>query len=238
MRSTSSSAAAAVVAILWAIRQYRPEPRLPWLVFAVGNVLFVAGDIAFDISPNAAPPAVADYLYLIAYPLFAALPVMLLVSSGSHRRIGALVDAAIVTLAFVVFEWIFVIEPALHQGWPLGQRVVVGVPLSLDGHRPARCIRRLLRLAGMAHARVRAPRRRRGVPAPRRHRQHDQCVGLLRWKLDQLAVDGLLHLLDGRGAAPVHAEAVETHRGTRNTASGAGGSSPSPEPSSPSPSRV
>ncbi|HEY8029648.1 MAG TPA: HAMP domain-containing sensor histidine kinase [Gaiellaceae bacterium] len=117
----------AVVAILWAIRRYRPEPRLPWLVFAVGNALFVAGDIAFDISPNAAPPAVADYLYLIAYPLFAALPVMLLVSSGSHRRIGALVDAAIVTLAFVVFEWIFVIEPALHQGWPLGQRAVVGV---------------------------------------------------------------------------------------------------------------
>ena len=116
-----------VVAILWAIRRYRPEPRIPWLVFAVGNALFVAGDIAFDISPNAAPPAVADYLYLIAYPLFAALPVMLLVSSGSHRRIGALVDAAIVTLAFVVFEWIFVIEPALHQGWPLGQRVVVGV---------------------------------------------------------------------------------------------------------------
>src|SRR5579872_7481834 len=58
-----------VVAILWAIRRYRPEPRVPWLVFAVGNALFVAGDIAFDISPNAAPPAIADYLYLVAYPL-------------------------------------------------------------------------------------------------------------------------------------------------------------------------
>ena len=115
-----------VVAILWAVRHYRPKPALPWLVFAAGNVLFIAGDIAFDISPNAAPPAIADYLYLIAYPLFAAVPVMLVVSSGSHRRIGALTDAAIVTLAFAVFEWIFVIEPALHQSWPLGQRIVVG----------------------------------------------------------------------------------------------------------------
>ena len=116
-----------VGAILWAVRRYRPKPLLPWLVFAAGNTLFVAGDIAFDISPNATAPAVADYLYLIAYPLFAALPVMLVVSSGSHRRPGALADAWIVTLAFVVFEWIFVIQPALHQDWPVGQRVVVGV---------------------------------------------------------------------------------------------------------------
>ena len=116
-----------VVAILWAIRRYRPEPREAWLVFALATAIFVAGDIAFDISPNASPPAVADYLYLIAYPLFAALPVMLVLASGSHRRIGALVDAAIVTLAFVVFEWVFVVEPALHHHGQLGQRVVAGV---------------------------------------------------------------------------------------------------------------
>src|ERR1700757_2877522 len=95
-----------VVAILWAIRRYRPEPREAWLVFALATPIFVAGGIAFDISPNASPPAGADYLSLIAYPLFAALPVMLVLASGSHRRIGALVDAAIVTLAFVVFEWV------------------------------------------------------------------------------------------------------------------------------------
>jgi signal transduction histidine kinase len=116
-----------VVAIVWAIRRYRPTPRVAWLLFAVATVLFVAGDIAFDISPDASQPATADYLYLIAYPLFAALPVILVIASGSHRRVGALVDAAIVTLAFVVFEWIFVTEPALHHHLLLGQRVVVGV---------------------------------------------------------------------------------------------------------------
>ena len=116
-----------VVAVLVAIRRYRPSPRLAWLVFAFGNMLFVAGDIAFDAAPTAGDPSTADYLYLIAYPLFAALPVMLVVASGSHRRVGALVDAAIVTLAFVVFEWIFVTEPALHHHLLLGHRVVVGV---------------------------------------------------------------------------------------------------------------
>jgi signal transduction histidine kinase len=116
-----------VVAIVWSIRRWRPEPRLPWLVFAAANMLFVAGDIAFDISPDAAKPAVADYLYLIAYPLFAALPVILIVRSRIHRRVGALTDAAIVTLAFVVFEWIFVMQPNLHAGGPLGPRLVEGV---------------------------------------------------------------------------------------------------------------
>src|SRR5438270_9982610 len=115
-----------VVAILWAILRYRPTPRAAWLMFAFANALFVAGDIAFDISPGAGHPSTADYLYLIAYPFLAALPVMLVVASGSHRRVGALVVAAIVTLAFVVFEWVFVTEPSLHHH-PLGHRVVVGV---------------------------------------------------------------------------------------------------------------
>jgi signal transduction histidine kinase len=118
---------ACVLAVLWAVRHWRPSTRLPWLLFALGNALFVAGDIFFDFAPNASQPAVADDLYFVAYSLYAALPVMLIVRSGGFRRIGALTDAAIVTLAFVVFEWIFVMEPALHAGGPLGQRIVNGV---------------------------------------------------------------------------------------------------------------
>jgi signal transduction histidine kinase len=114
-----------IVAILWAVRRYKPKPRLPWYTFALGNALFVAGDILFDFYPNWSAPAPADYLYLVAYPLYAATAVMLLVSSGGHRRIGALADAVIVTLAFGVFEWIFVMEPYLHHG-PLGQEIVFG----------------------------------------------------------------------------------------------------------------
>jgi signal transduction histidine kinase len=115
-----------VVAILWAVRHYRPKPALPWLVFALGNALFVAGDIVVDVYPNWSQPGPADYLYLTAYPLLAATAIMLVVASGSHRRLGALTDAAIVTLAFTVFEWIFVAEPTLRLSGPLGQQIVVG----------------------------------------------------------------------------------------------------------------
>jgi signal transduction histidine kinase len=115
-----------IVAILWAVRRYRPKPALPWLVFAVGTVLFVAADIVVDVYPNWAQPNASDYLYLTAYPLFAATAVMLVVSSGSHRRLGALTDAAIVTLAFAVFEWIFVAQPTINMSGPVGQLIVVG----------------------------------------------------------------------------------------------------------------
>jgi signal transduction histidine kinase len=115
-----------IVAIVWAVRHYRPQPRLPWLVFAAGNVLFVAGDIVFDVYPDWTSPSPADYLYLTAYPLFAATAVMLVASSGSFRRFGAITDAAIVTLAFAAFQWIFVMQPALDMPGPLGQQIVLG----------------------------------------------------------------------------------------------------------------
>jgi signal transduction histidine kinase len=118
---------AAVGAILWGVHTFRPKPALPWFVFATGVCLFVIGDILLDAYPNWTSPSAADWFYLAAYPLFASTVVMLVVSTGSHRRLGAVTDALIVTLAFAVFEWTFVMAPALHAGGPLGQRVVLGV---------------------------------------------------------------------------------------------------------------
>jgi signal transduction histidine kinase len=116
----------AVASIAYGVEHYRPEPPLPWIVLAVGLCLFIAGDIVFDVYPNWTSPSPADGLYLTAYPLFAATVVMLVVSSGSHRRIGALADGAIVMVAFAAFEWIFVMSPTLGRPGPLGERIVLG----------------------------------------------------------------------------------------------------------------
>jgi len=120
-------AGAALLSILWGARHYRPVPAHPWYAFAAGIALFIAGDVLTDVYPNWVSPAPADYAYLAGYPLLAAAVVMLVVWSGSHRRAGALVDAAIVTVAFAIFQWALVISPALHSSGPLGQRVVLGV---------------------------------------------------------------------------------------------------------------
>ena len=118
--------------ILWGIRTYQPRPVLPWVVFAVGNGLFVAGDAVFDFYPNATSPSAADVLYLSAYPLFALSVVLLLIASQGHRGGGALVDAGIVTLAFAVFQWIFVMQPAIHGDGTLGAKIVYGLYPAMD----------------------------------------------------------------------------------------------------------
>ncbi|HKB94340.1 MAG TPA: ATP-binding protein [Gaiellaceae bacterium] len=119
-------AVASIAGILYGIRRFRPKPALPWYLFAAGQALFFAGDVVFDVYPNWSTPSPADYLYLGGYPLLAAMALMLVASSGGFRRIGAMVDGLIVTLAFAVFQWLFIMAPALHQGGPLGARIVLG----------------------------------------------------------------------------------------------------------------
>ena len=108
-------AAGALLSVLWGARHYRPVPLSPWFLFAAGIGLFIVGDILTDIYPDWVSPAPDDYAYLAGYPLLAAALVMLVVASGSHRRVGALLDAAIVTVAFAIFQWILVMSPALHM---------------------------------------------------------------------------------------------------------------------------
>jgi len=119
-------AGVALAAVIWAVRRYRPRPALPWLVFAGGIALFIAGDVLTDVYPHWASPSPADGFYLAAYPLFAAMAVMLVVSSGGYRRLGAIADGLIVTFAFAVFQWIFVMSPALHEHGSVGGRIVLG----------------------------------------------------------------------------------------------------------------
>src|SRR3989337_3762162 len=65
----------AVVAIGIGVWRNRPEHRLPWLLFAGGQALFLAGDVAFSLYERvfqATPfPSAADALYLGGYPLLA-----------------------------------------------------------------------------------------------------------------------------------------------------------------------
>ncbi|HLX19764.1 MAG TPA: HAMP domain-containing sensor histidine kinase [Gaiellaceae bacterium] len=117
----------AILEIAYGVRRYRPVPWSPWLVFALGIAAFIAGDIFTDAQPNAVSPSPSDISYLVGYPLLAATVVMLVISSGSHRRTGALLDAMIVTFAFSTFQWIYVMFPAVHASGPLGGRIVLGI---------------------------------------------------------------------------------------------------------------
>jgi signal transduction histidine kinase len=102
----------AVVAIVWCARD-----SVPWLLFAAGNLLFSVGDDVGAGFWNGSPPvpSVADAFYLAGYPLLAAGLVLLLFKSGSHRRTAALADATIVTFAFLLVQWVYLLDGILDS---------------------------------------------------------------------------------------------------------------------------
>ncbi|MGZ4355168.1 MAG: sensor histidine kinase, partial [Gaiellaceae bacterium] len=113
-----------VLAMFWAVRRYRPPTPLPWILFALGNLSFVIGDVIFDIEPNISSPSVADGFYLAGYPLIAAGLILLFVHAGGHHRVAAVAEAGIATFAFALIQWTFVMHPALTGSGSYASRVV------------------------------------------------------------------------------------------------------------------
>ena len=66
----------AVAAIVAGVGWHKPARRLPWLLFAAGQLLFVLGDVLFGLYEhdlgNTPSPSAADGLYLLGYPALAA----------------------------------------------------------------------------------------------------------------------------------------------------------------------
>jgi signal transduction histidine kinase len=125
--------AGAVLATLWAVREHRPERRLPWILFALGNACFVVGDLITIFDPDAVSPSPADVAYLAGYPLLAAGLLILMFAAGGRTRVPALGDAGIVTVAFAIFQWVWVMGPAVQGGGgDLDASIVYGLYPAMD----------------------------------------------------------------------------------------------------------
>jgi len=128
-----SLGAAASLAILAGVRRFRPEHRLPWLLLSAGNALFVIGDVLSDLSVGAAwVPSPSDGFYLAGYPFLTAALVLLVLSAGGRDRTAAFADVGIVTCAFALFQWVFVMAPAIRAGSGTSGQVVAGLYPAMD----------------------------------------------------------------------------------------------------------
>jgi class 3 adenylate cyclase len=107
----ATSVAAIVAGVAW----YRPRHPAPWLLFAAGQLLFVAGDVTFGLLQHvfhdSAFPSPADGLYLAGYPVLAAGLWLLVRQRSAGRDWGVLIDAATVTVALGVVAWELLIVP-------------------------------------------------------------------------------------------------------------------------------
>ncbi len=136
----------AVLVALIGIWKNKPDRRLPWLLMAVGQGMFVAGDILwnwYEAIGEDPFPSMADALYLAGYP-FIALGLLLLIRrrlGGGDR--GGILDAAILTTACATLSWTFFIQPqlvgteldplslAITLAYPVADLLLIGVAMGL-----------------------------------------------------------------------------------------------------------
>jgi diguanylate cyclase (GGDEF)-like protein len=119
--------AAAVVAIVAGSRG--KGHRLPWLLMAAGQALFVAGDLTWvfygrvlHVDPWPSP---ADGLYLAGYPVLAVALWLLLRDRSPGRDVAGLLDAAIVSSSLGVLGWVWLVGPlAAVPGQPLTELLI------------------------------------------------------------------------------------------------------------------
>ncbi len=101
-----STAVAIAVGVAW----YRPRPMLPWLLFIVAQVLFIAGDF-FYYTYDLSFPSLADGFYIAYYPIQAAGFLLLIRSRTPGKDWASLLDALIIAVGFGLLSWVYLIEP-------------------------------------------------------------------------------------------------------------------------------
>ena len=98
----------------------RGPRRKVWVALAVGQLLYLAGDVTWvlyeqvlDIAPY---PSVADAFYLSRYPLLFVGLMWLIKGRRRGRDRAVFLDAAIISTGFAVLGGVFVIGPAAASG--------------------------------------------------------------------------------------------------------------------------
>jgi diguanylate cyclase (GGDEF)-like protein len=106
----------AVAAILIGIRRNRPGTAVTWWWLAGGQLLFVVGDLLFDLAERVwhteAFPSAADGFYLAGYVPLAVGLVLLIRARTPGRDRASLIDATIIATGLGLLSWVFLMKPA------------------------------------------------------------------------------------------------------------------------------
>jgi diguanylate cyclase len=138
--------ASAVAAAAVGIVRNAPDRRLPWILMAIGQASFVAGDVMwnwYEMIGEDPFPSFADVLYLAGYPFIAAGLFLLIRRRMGGGDRGGLLDAAILTTACAILSWTFLIQPLLvgtdldplsvgiSLAYPVADLLLIGVAMGL-----------------------------------------------------------------------------------------------------------
>ena len=108
------------IAILIAVRLWKPQTRLPWYLFALGMTFFVAGDVItynYDrfFGTELPFPSVGDVFYLSVYPCLVAGILLLVRRSNPGGDRDSVIDSLIVAIGVGTISWVFLLSPLAHD---------------------------------------------------------------------------------------------------------------------------
>jgi diguanylate cyclase (GGDEF)-like protein len=106
----------AVAAILVGVQRNRPRTRGTWWWLAAGQLLFVVGDLLFDLHERVwhteAFPSAADGFYLAGYVPLAVGLLLLIRARTPGRDRASLIDATIIATGLGLLSWVSLMKPA------------------------------------------------------------------------------------------------------------------------------
>jgi len=106
------------IAIVIAVRMWKPQTRLPWYLFALGQTFFVAGDVItynydqfFNCHQCLPFPSIGDVFYLSVYPCLVAGILLLVRRSNPGGDRESVIDSLIVAIGVGTISWVFLLSP-------------------------------------------------------------------------------------------------------------------------------
>jgi diguanylate cyclase (GGDEF)-like protein/PAS domain S-box-containing protein len=108
------------VAIVVAVRMWKPNAQAPWYLFALGQTFFVVGDVITynysDFFGTDLPyPSIGDVAYLLVYPCLVGGLLLLIRQRSPGRDRDSVIDSLIVAIGVGTVQWVFLMSPVAHD---------------------------------------------------------------------------------------------------------------------------
>jgi diguanylate cyclase (GGDEF)-like protein/PAS domain S-box-containing protein len=108
------------VAIVAAVRIWKPDVQTPWYLFGLGQTFFVIGDVItynYDqlFGTELPYPSIGDVAYLLVYPCLVGGLLMLIRRRNPGRDRDSVIDSLIVAIGVGTMQWVFLMSPVAHD---------------------------------------------------------------------------------------------------------------------------
>ncbi|HEY3213519.1 MAG TPA: diguanylate cyclase, partial [Actinomycetota bacterium] len=120
------------IAIVLAVRMWKPNAQAPWYLFALGQTFFVIGDVITynynDFFGTDLPyPSIGDVAYLLVYPCLVGGLLMLIRRRNPGRDRDSVIDSLIVAIGVGTVQWVFLMSPVAHDSYSTVIQKLVGM---------------------------------------------------------------------------------------------------------------